>query len=62
MKRHRAGYLIDEQWLYAPMRGGAGGVTLLPVALVDRITGRVYSLYLHALTNEQAAALVWGER
>lgn len=52
-------WLIDEQWVYAPFKGYAGAVTWAPIALVDRCTGKVYSL-IRGLTNAEAAALVRG--
>ena len=48
------------QWLYASQPGNLGAYAWAPVALVDRVTGRVYSV-VPWLSNEQAAALVWGQ-
>lgn len=53
--------LVDGQWVYAPFKGYAGAVTWVPLALIDRCTGRVYSLNLRLLSNDEAAALVWGK-
>lgn len=50
--------LVDGQWVYLPFRS-LGSVDWRPVALIDRRTGRVYAL-VPWLTNEAAAALVWG--
>lgn len=47
------------QWLYLPFKGYAGAVTYAPAALIDRETGRVYSI-IPGLSNDEAATLTWG--
>ena len=46
--------MLIDQWLYLPQPGYGGAWCWTPVALRDRVTGRVFSL-LVGLSNEDAA-------
>ena len=46
--------MLIDQWLYLPQPGYGGAWCWMPVALRDRVTGRVFSL-LVGLSNEDAA-------
>lgn len=45
---------LDDQWLYCLCYSALGSLQWLPVALRDRITGKVYRLYFDTLTQEEA--------
>lgn len=47
---------VRKYWFYASLPAGLGAYCWKPVALEDRITGKVYSLVPY-LTNEQATKL-----
>ena len=49
-------YIVQQQWLYGPWQGNFGSIHLRPLALRDRYTHKVYSLFPN-LSNARAAEL-----